>query len=153
MNRQFKKVALGLLAHVTPSIFFSRILRSEALVCNSYFLSGEPFYGNYSTLDSHTNTVISHAGLSNRQDGVENRDKVYKSLQTTKLKLLMLGPSQTWNFLWVPNTYFSRWKYRLNTAVDSEVRYDGAEFNSVCCIYSQSLENFFLSNMNKGFYN
>ena len=31
-----KKVFLGLLAHVTPSIFFSRKLRSEALVYNSY---------------------------------------------------------------------------------------------------------------------
>ena len=28
---------LGLLAHLTPSIFFSRFLRSEALVYNSYF--------------------------------------------------------------------------------------------------------------------
>ena len=37
---------------------------------------------------SHTNTVISHAGLPTRQDGVENRDKVYNSLQTTKLKLM-----------------------------------------------------------------
>ena len=33
------------------------------------FCSEQPFYGNYSTLDSHTNTVIS--------PGVENRDKVY----------------------------------------------------------------------------
>ena len=31
----------------------------------------------------------------------------------------------------------------VNTAVDSEVGYDGAEFNSVCCKYSQSLEFFF----------
>ena len=27
---------------------------------NSYCLSEQPFYGNYLTLDSHTNTVISH---------------------------------------------------------------------------------------------
>ena len=47
--------------HVTPSNFFSRILRSEALVYNSYFFSEQPFDGNYSTLDSPTNTVISHA--------------------------------------------------------------------------------------------
>ena len=33
----FKKAVLGLLAHGTPSIFFSRFLRSEALVYNSYF--------------------------------------------------------------------------------------------------------------------
>ena len=54
-------MVLGLLAHVTPSIFFSKILRSEALVYNSYFFSEQLFYGNYLTLDSHTNTVISHA--------------------------------------------------------------------------------------------
>ena len=47
--------------HVTRLIFFSRILRSEALVYKSFFFSEELFYGNYSTLDSHTNTVISHA--------------------------------------------------------------------------------------------
>ena len=33
----FEKVVLGLLAHVMPSIFFGRILRSETLVHNSYF--------------------------------------------------------------------------------------------------------------------
>ena len=38
----------------------------KALVYNSYvflffFFSEQPFYGNYSTLDSNTNTVISHA--------------------------------------------------------------------------------------------
>ena len=37
MYRKFKKVGLGLLALVTPSILFSRILRSEALVYYSYF--------------------------------------------------------------------------------------------------------------------
>ena len=47
--------------HATPSNFFERILRIEALVCKSYFFSEQPFYGNYSTLDSHTITVISHA--------------------------------------------------------------------------------------------
>ena len=30
-------MVLGLLAHVTPAIFFGRILRSEALVYNSFF--------------------------------------------------------------------------------------------------------------------
>ena len=40
--------------------FFRRILRSEALVYKSFFFSEQPFYGNYSTLVSHTNTVISH---------------------------------------------------------------------------------------------
>ena len=37
MYRKFKKVVLGLLAHLTPSIFFSRILRSVALVYSSFF--------------------------------------------------------------------------------------------------------------------
>ena len=37
MYRKFKKVVLSLLVHVTPLIFFSRILRSEALVYKSYF--------------------------------------------------------------------------------------------------------------------
>ena len=37
MYRKFKKVVLGLLVHVTPSIFFSKILRREALVYKSYF--------------------------------------------------------------------------------------------------------------------
>ena len=44
----------------SSSNFFRRILRSEGLVYKSYiFFSEQPFYGNYSTLDSHTNTVIS----------------------------------------------------------------------------------------------
>ena len=30
----------------------------------------------------------------------------------------------------------------VDTAVDSDVGYDSAEFNSVCCKYSQSLEIF-----------
>ena len=41
--------------------FFSKILRSEALVYNSYFFLEQPFYGNHSALDSHTKTVISRA--------------------------------------------------------------------------------------------
>ena len=32
---------------VTPLIFFSRILRSEALVYKSYFFLEQLFYGNY----------------------------------------------------------------------------------------------------------
>ena len=36
MYRKFVKKVLGLLAHVTPSIFFSRILESDALVYSSY---------------------------------------------------------------------------------------------------------------------
>ena len=37
MYRKCIKKVLGLLPHVTSSIFFSRILKSEALVYNSYF--------------------------------------------------------------------------------------------------------------------
>ena len=55
MYRKFKKVVLGLQVHVTPSIFFGRILRSEALVYKSYFFSEQPFdirfsydHGNFS---------------------------------------------------------------------------------------------------------
>ena len=43
MYRKFKNVVLGLLAHGTTSIFFSRILRGEALVYNSYFLQNNRF--------------------------------------------------------------------------------------------------------------
>ena len=55
--RKFLKKVLGLLAHVMPSNFFSRILKSEALVYNSYFFGNQPFYGNCSTLDSHMQTL------------------------------------------------------------------------------------------------
>ena len=43
------------------------------------FFSEQPFYdyGNYSTLDSHTNTVIS-TRLPTRQGGVENRERSIK---------------------------------------------------------------------------
>ena len=61
MYRKFKKVVVGLQVNVTPSNFFRRILRSEALVYKSYFFSEQPSYGNYSTLESHKITVISHA--------------------------------------------------------------------------------------------
>ena len=37
MHRKFKNVVLGLPVHATPSNFFRRILRSEALVYKSYF--------------------------------------------------------------------------------------------------------------------
>ena len=41
--RKFLKKVLGLLAHVMPSNFFSRILKSEALVYNSYFFENSRF--------------------------------------------------------------------------------------------------------------
>ena len=36
-----------------------------------FFFPEQPFYGNYSTLDSNTNSVISNVFASTRQDGVE----------------------------------------------------------------------------------
>ena len=57
-------MVLGLLVHVTPSNFFRRILRNEALVYKSYFFQSEqPFYGNYSTSDSHTITDSNFSGV------------------------------------------------------------------------------------------
>ena len=47
MYRKFKKVVLHLLAHVRPPVFFSRILRSEALVYNCMikgFFGGLKFF-------------------------------------------------------------------------------------------------------------
>ena len=58
--RKFVKKVLGLLAHVTPSNFFCRILKSKALVYSSYMFLKQPFYGNYSALRYHRNTGISH---------------------------------------------------------------------------------------------
>ena len=48
-------------AQLEPQKFVSRILCCTALVYNSFFFSEQPFYGNYLTLDSHTNKVIFHA--------------------------------------------------------------------------------------------
>ena len=46
MYRKIFKKVLGLLAHVTPSNFFSLILKSEALVYNSYFFQSSRFTEN-----------------------------------------------------------------------------------------------------------
>ena len=74
-------MVLGLLVHVTPSVCFRRILRSEALVYKSYFFR-QPFYGNYSTLDSHTITVISHAfSYSSRKMASKTVTRSIKQLQ------------------------------------------------------------------------
>ena len=45
----------------TPPKFFSKILCFLASVYNFFFKWKKPLCGNYSTLDSHTNTVVSHA--------------------------------------------------------------------------------------------
>ena len=51
-----------------------------------HIFSEQSFYGNYSTLDSHTNTVFL-TRLTTRQDGVENRDKagLYDPGNTTRM--------------------------------------------------------------------
>ena len=48
-----------------------------ALVYNSYFFLEQPFYRNYPSLDSHTNTANFSRGCLTRQDGFQNHDKVY----------------------------------------------------------------------------
>ena len=48
------------LSTVTPQKCLSTILCFLALVYKSYFFSEQPFYGHYSTLGSHTNTIIFH---------------------------------------------------------------------------------------------
>ena len=81
MYIKFKKVVLGLLAHETPSVFFSRILWSEALVYKSFFFFRTAVLRKLFDIRFSYNTVISHAfNLPTRQDGVENRDKVYSAI-------------------------------------------------------------------------
>ena len=52
-----KKWFLHMQLHVMPSNFYSIICTS---VSKAIFFSEQPFYRNYLTLDSHTNTVNSH---------------------------------------------------------------------------------------------
>ena len=69
--------------------FFSAILRFVASFSLQFiFFSEQPFYLNYSTLDCHTNTVISHT-FAYRQDGAENRDKVYCSWTEFKRRKML----------------------------------------------------------------
>ena len=121
MYRKFKKVVLSLLVHVTPLNFFSRILRSEALVYKSYFFQRSPFYRNYSTLDSHTNTVISHTfAYSSRR-----RRKPWQGLlllykNETKLLLHFLDfasliPSSETQGQLVGSIKYSWWKFTVRS--------------------------------------
>ena len=59
------------------------------------FFSEQTFYGNYSKLDSQTNTVISPR-LPTRQDGVENRDKVVKVFENGVTALSIFNYTFTW---------------------------------------------------------
>ena len=64
--------------------FFSTILCFVALLQFIFFFSEKPFCGNYSTFDSHTNTVISHMfAYSSRW-----RRKPWQDLYTSKTLLL-----------------------------------------------------------------
>ena len=72
MYRKFKKKVLGLLVHVMPLIFFSRILRSEALVYKSYFFRRAFFRKLFNIRFSYK-----HCNFSRVQDGIKIRDKVY----------------------------------------------------------------------------
>ena len=77
-------MVLCLLAHVKPSNFFSRKLRNEALVYHHIFFR----------------TAVLRkflTRLSTRQDGVENRDKVYSptiSPNNQNLKNLRTRPDE-----------------------------------------------------------
>ena len=59
--------------HVTPSNFFSRIVRSEALVYNSFFF----FQNSRFTEIIRLQTLQFLTRLPTRQDGFQNRDKAY----------------------------------------------------------------------------
>ena len=72
----FKKVVLGLLAHVTPSIFFSSIPRSEALVSIDIVFRTAVLPKLFDIRFSYKHCKFSRACLLVR-DGFENRDKVY----------------------------------------------------------------------------
>ena len=50
---------------------------------------------------------------------------------------------KTWNSL-IKKGLLAFSSFFFLTAVDSDVGYDGTEFNSVCCKYAQSLENVFI---------
>ena len=71
MYRKFKKCFfLGLLVHVTPSIFFRRILRSEALVYKSYFFRKAVLRKLFDIRFSYNRCNFSRVCLLVTQDGI-----------------------------------------------------------------------------------
>ena len=76
-----KEASGEILARFDPE-FFRTILCFVALVYKSYFFSEQTFYGNYSALDYHTNTVISHTFAYSSVEGlnVKNDPKCNKVL-------------------------------------------------------------------------
>ena len=74
MDRKFKKVVLGLLVHVTPSIFSLAFLGEKLQFTNHIFVSRSTEIIQHQIL---IQTLYFFTRLPTRQDGVENRDKVY----------------------------------------------------------------------------
>ena len=77
----FKKWFQRMQLQATLSIFFSRIVRSEALVYNSYFFQNSGF-----TKIIRHQILCNFSGgclVSTRQDGFQIRDKVYWSIVYT----------------------------------------------------------------------
>ena len=70
-------MVLGVLEHETPSIFFRRILRSEALVYNSYIFFRTAVLRKLFDIRFSFKHCKFLTRLPTRQDGFENRDKVY----------------------------------------------------------------------------
>ena len=68
-------MVLGLLVHVTPSIFFSRILRSEALVYKSCFFRTAVLRKLFDIRFSYKRCNFSRVCRLLCQDGVENRHR------------------------------------------------------------------------------
>ena len=116
MYRKFWKVFLGLLAHVTPSIFFSRILRSEALVYNWNFFQNSRSTGiirHWFSYKQYKHCNFSRVCLLVK--GVENRDKVY----CRRLRF--------WDYLHV-----TKWKYRIVQFIDTLLWYKPISTLALC---------------------
>ena len=88
MDRKFNKMVLGLLAHITPSIFFSRILRGKAVsfTIDIFFRTAvlrKLFDIRFSNNNNNVfylrsisiQTLKFLTRLPTRQDGVKNRAK------------------------------------------------------------------------------
>ena len=117
MYRKFnKKVVLGLLAHVTASIFFSIMLKNDSFSLQLIFFSEQLLYGNYSTLDSHTNTIISHAFAYSSRWCQKPWQGLFDGLQWfSKPKFLLWQPQSLWGKC-SPSTCWGR---SLNRALSS----------------------------------
>ena len=79
--------------HVTPSVFFSRIKRSEALVNNSYFFQDSCFIEIL--FDIHCKILIQTLYFlmcfPTCQDGFQNCDHFYQKLKAYVRKLVLMS--------------------------------------------------------------